>query len=112
MGSGKPTLMKLRKSNKQNALERVRYLFKQAEEHPEQARRYVELARKLAMKARLRMPQDLKRRYCKHCYSFLVPGKNCRVRTANRYITYTCLECRRYMRFPKNINKTKQQKKA
>ena len=40
----------------------------------------VRKARNLAMKYKLKIPRGLKRRFCKHCYSYLVPGKNRRVR--------------------------------
>jgi len=76
------------------------------------ANHYVDMARKIAMKSRQKMPPNLKRRYCKHCYSYLAVGKNCRIRNNPKTITYTCLECKRYMRFTKTINKGAHNKKA
>jgi RNase P subunit RPR2 len=57
-------------------------------------------ARNLAMKHRMRLPREHKRRFCKHCYSYLIPGKNCRVRTQGEHVVYTCQECNKFMRFP------------
>ena len=64
------------------------------------ANNYVRKARRLAMKYKLRLPRALKRRFCKHCYSYLVPSINCRVRLQKRRVIYYCFNCRKYMRFP------------
>ena len=91
-------------SKKQVALERIKILFKQAKrifnKNPALSNRYVTLARKIAMKAKVRIPRDLQKKFCKHCYKYLVPGTNCRVRTINKKIVYYCLDCKKYMRFP------------
>ncbi len=83
---------------------RVQQLFVQAErifaEDKYLANRYVQLARKIAMKVRLRLPRELKRRFCKHCYAYLAPGVNCRVRTGRGKVVITCLECRKFTRIP------------
>ena len=85
-------------------LERIKILFKEAKEafkkDPKLADRYVKLARELAMKYKVRIPPILKRRFCKHCYSYLVPSVNLRVRTRNGKVVYYCLNCKKYMRFP------------
>lgn len=87
-------------------LERIKILFKQAAEafgrDPARAHRYVQLARRIAMRYNIRMPRELKRRYCRSCYRFLVPGKNSMVRTtaAKKSVTVKCLECGHIMRFP------------
>ncbi|MBW2994552.1 ribonuclease P [Candidatus Woesearchaeota archaeon] len=88
---------------KQIAKDRIQYLFEQAElkfsKNPSLSNRYVTLARKLAMKYKIRMPRELKRKFCKHCYKYLVPGKNCRVRTHNGKVVYSCFNCKKFMRF-------------
>ena len=61
---------------------------------------YVHKARRLAMKFNIRWPRGLKRKFCKHCYSFLKPGVNCRVRTKTGKVVYFCHECKKHMRFP------------
>jgi len=89
---------------KEIAKERVKILFKQAEEvfskNKSLANRYVTLARKIAMKVKLRMPIELKRKYCKHCYKFLMPGVNSRVRTRDGKVIISCLECKKFTRIP------------
>jgi len=86
------------------AKERIEKLFEQAKEmfkeDPLLSNRYVELARKIAMKHKVRFPRELKRRFCKHCYVYLVPSVNCRVRTREGKVVYSCFNCKKYMRFP------------
>jgi ribonuclease P protein subunit RPR2 len=60
---------------------------------------YVHKARRSAMKYNIRLSSSLQKRFCKHCYSYLVPGENCRVRTRDGKLIYYCLECKKYMRF-------------
>ncbi len=87
---------------KEIAFERIKILFEEAKKAKSQklADRYVELARRIAMKARLRMPREFKRRFCKHCHSYFVLGKNIRIRLRGKKVIYYCLRCKKYMRFP------------
>jgi len=92
-----------KKIEKKIALERIQILFKEAEKvfkkDRKLANRYVEIARKIAMKVNARIPRDLKRKFCKHCYSYLKPGVNCRVRTKQGNVVYYCFNCKKYMKF-------------
>lgn len=89
---------------KKIALERIKTLFQEAEsvfaKDKSLANRYVSLARKIAMKVKARIPAELKRRFCKHCYAYLVPGVNSRVRIRLGKVVISCLECKRFMRIP------------
>ncbi|HYB84800.1 MAG TPA: ribonuclease P protein component 4 [archaeon] len=92
---------------KEIARERIGILFTQARkafrDDPQLAKRYVELARKVGMKAGVRLTREQKSRICKGCGSFLVPGVNCRVRTRSEYgttVLVTCLECGVKKRYP------------
>ena len=87
--------------------ERIARLFQLAEEnaetHPDRAKRYVELARKLSMKNKTPIPREWKRRFCKKCGAFWIPGKNVVVRTKPRpqpHVEYICLECGARYRYP------------
>ena len=76
-------------------------LFKEAESAgQEYSDRYVEIARKIAMKYKIKIPSELKKRFCKNCQTYLRPGTNCRVRTRNGRIIYYCQNCKKYMRYP------------
>ena len=79
--------------NKKLARERIYQLFEQAELEENHADRYVDLARKIAMKAQLSMPKALRRRYCYNCYSYLVSGKTGRIRLYKGKQIITCLKC-------------------
>ncbi|MBT6773773.1 ribonuclease P [Candidatus Woesearchaeota archaeon] len=98
----KPVIPKSKQ--KEIAKERVKILFQQAEEvfskDKALAHRYVTLARKIAMKVKIRIPLELKRKYCKHCYKFLMPGVNSRIRTRDGKVIISCLECKKFTRIP------------
>ncbi|MBI2109938.1 ribonuclease P [Candidatus Woesearchaeota archaeon] len=85
------------------AEEHILALFKEAEnefkKHPERSNRYVKLARRIAMKFQIKLPIELKRKFCKHCNAFLKPGMNCRIRINKSRVIYYCFKCKKYMRF-------------
>jgi len=98
--------MKERSKNpatKKIARERIEVLFIQAQRefpaHPERSNRYVELARRIAMRQRIRINREHRRQYCHHCYAFLVPGDNMRVRVHRGNVVVTCLACNKKTRF-------------
>lgn len=84
--------------------DRIKILFKKAGEsfksNPERSHRYVELARKISMKTKTKIPASLKKKSCKHCNKFLMPGFNCRVRTRDKKLIYYCMECKKYSKMP------------
>lgn len=102
------------RNKKEIVKERIKKLFKEAKKafrkDKKLANRYVKLARELAMKYRVKLPRELKRKFCKHCYSYLVPGENCRIRTRDNKVIYYCMECKKYMRYP-YIKEQKEKKK-
>ena len=87
--------------------ERIRILFRQAEAayptDPQRAQRYVDLARKIGTRNRTHLPPDLRRRVCRGCKAFLVPGANSRTRIRQRrepHVAITCLRCGHVTRIP------------
>ncbi|MCS3923488.1 ribonuclease P protein component 4 [Methanosalsum natronophilum] len=88
------------------AHQRISILFKLADaeyqSNPHRSNRYVELARKIGMRYRISIPPDLRKRACRKCNSYLVPGNNCRVRIHKNYVLITCEKCERRMRYPVN----------
>jgi ribonuclease P protein subunit RPR2 len=90
-------------SIKSLARERIAVLFSEAEkvygEHPGYSDRYVALARKISMRERVRIDPGYRRRFCHHCYRYLVPGVNVRVRVHRGWVAATCLECRKTTRY-------------
>ncbi len=104
------------KRNKQKidniAKERINQLFQEAEknfqEHPERSHRYAELASKIWLKYKIQLSPEIKRRLCRKCRKFMVPGKTCKVRIHQSRIIYTCTLCGNIRRFPINQkNKTR-----
>lgn len=77
------------------ALQRVEQLFREAEKRPAMANRYVDLARKIAMKVEMPLPREYKRRFCKFCNTYFQSG-NFRVRVKDKVIITYCLTCKRY----------------
>ncbi|MBW2991437.1 ribonuclease P [Candidatus Woesearchaeota archaeon] len=95
----KPKPLKQRKL----ALQRIEHLFKEAgkafKSNPKLSNRYVQLARKIAMKYKVKIRSPLRKRFCKHCYRYIKPGVNCRVRLGQKQVIYFCHECKKFMRF-------------
>jgi ribonuclease P protein subunit RPR2 len=60
---------------------------------PASANRYAGLARTLGMRYNIRLPADFKRRLCPSCGSYLVAGRNLRVRLRPGKAVWTCLKC-------------------
>ena len=94
-------------STKQIALQRVSIMFslakQKAQTDPELAQRYVQLARKIAMRARLRLPREYRFLVCRKCKSFILSGVNCRTRMQSRrepHLVITCLSCGGITRIP------------
>ncbi|MBT7497352.1 ribonuclease P [Candidatus Woesearchaeota archaeon] len=98
----KPAISK--QKQKEIAKERIITLFEQAAiqfpKNKSLSNRYVTLARKIAMKLRMRIPQEYKRRFCKHCYKYLQPGVNSRIRTRDGKVIISCFECKKFTRIP------------
>ncbi len=87
---------------------RMTYLFQRAHEiFPENkllANRYIYLARRYSQRARIKIPDDWKKRICHKCKSFLYPGINSRTRMQSRngkgsHVSMTCLECNKTTRY-------------
>lgn len=91
-----------RKEQQKQALSEITGILLKAMEvfgkNPDLSHKYAKKARRMALKYKLKLPLSLKRRICKSCHAFLVPGKNLRVRTTRGHVTYYCLECRHFMR--------------
>jgi ribonuclease P protein subunit RPR2 len=94
-------------SIKEIARERIEILLGLAKEtfHKDRvlSNRYVELARRIGMRAGVRFSKEQKMFICKGCGGLLMPGLNCRVRTraeAGTTVLITCLDCGCKKRYP------------
>lgn len=96
------------KSKKQQqaiARRRIAHLFSLAEHHAlahnlSLANRYVALARKLSMRHLVPIPAEYKRRFCKHCYCYLLPHTSSRIRIHRGRLIIYCCSCQKYTRIP------------
>jgi ribonuclease P protein subunit RPR2 len=86
------------------ARERIMKLFEEAEKTAPKdiklANRYVHLARKIGMRFNVRIPKHLKRRFCKYCYSYLLPGVTSKHSTKKGWINIKCLTCNKTILYP------------
>ncbi len=64
----------------------------------DRARRYVELARNISGKTRVKLPKD--KLYCKNCHLPMMPGRNCTVRLNNHMVCIRCDVCGGVRRHP------------
>ncbi len=94
---------------KRLASERVERLFELAESefkrHPEFADRYVRAAWRLKTRYNLKLPPEIKLKFCRKCLSFWSPGSSCRVRVRPRCVVITCLRCGQVKRLPFRVEK-------
>jgi len=98
------------------ARQRVQTLFDLAREtlyqDPASAQRYVNIARRIAMAAKIRLPTQYRRQICRNCKSFIRPGVNCRVRIKQLrepHVAITCLNCGKQMRIPLSKRKRRRE---
>lgn len=82
-------------------IDRLHALARQAarDGDAERAREYVRLARRIAERHRLRLPRPFRRFTCDTCDTYLVPGRNARVRTQDGHVVVTC-DCGHQARYP------------
>ena len=83
---------------KEIAHERVEFLVASAlaEKDPSLAGRQAALAKRIAMRHRLRLPYRTRQLFCKNCKAFIVPGRTSSVRVGRsrtRAIRVTCGRC-------------------
>jgi ribonuclease P protein subunit RPR2 len=70
--------------------------LREVKDDGELANNQARLAKKIAMRLRLRLPYEIRQLYCKECKQFICPGISARVRTGRsktKAIRVTCLKC-------------------
>ncbi|HET7146861.1 MAG TPA: RNase P subunit [Candidatus Nitrosopolaris sp.] len=89
-----------RQISKDIAKERVGILIanalKEAHVNEKIANEQAHLARKIAMRLRVRLDYEVRQLFCKKCKEFIIPGRNSRIRVGRintRSIRITCVEC-------------------
>src|SRR5262245_26815823 len=88
------------------ARDRIDILLSEAKQildkDPDLSRRYTELANKISMRTKVKIPSEQKRLICKGCGLPLIPGKSARVRIlpGNSRIVVSCTTCGSLRRYP------------
>jgi ribonuclease P protein subunit RPR2 len=96
--------VKIALMNKKNieriATERIEILIENAlremQNDENLSQSYARLARKIAMRVRIRMPYSMRQLFCRKCKQFIVPGFNSRIRNGRarvKCIRITCMKC-------------------
>jgi len=101
----KKRTQKDKKNQKTIAKTRIDQLFDLAEkcalsDRLNLANRYVEIARKISMRHLVPIPKEYKRRFCKHCYNYLLPHLTGRIRIHRNKLIIYCFNCNKYTRIP------------
>jgi len=99
--------IKARRRNRLLASERMTILLNLSREtlrtNPSRAQHYFQLARKMGMRYKVRLPPQFRGLICRRCKRLIVPGINARVRLQQRrepHVVVTCLECGGQRRVP------------
>jgi len=94
-----------KEKEKNEALKQIKLLFDDSvcliAKDKATALRNLRKVRRLALKHRIKLPQPIKRRICKHCCTLLVPGFTLRVRTRRKHkqVVYYCMECKKFTKY-------------
>ena len=99
-------------SIKKIARERIEHLLELAKavfsKDSNLAQRYIQLALRIGMRHKVRIPRSQRWQICKHCHSLLIPGVTCHSRLRNKrepHIVITCYKCKNYSRYPYKVKK-------
>ncbi len=79
------------------ALERIYRLMDLAienwEKHSDRSIEYLKLMKKIGMRNKVKIPIEVKKLYCKKCFSLLIKGKDKEVRVKNKVLLVKCRKC-------------------
>ena len=78
-------------------LKDVYRLIDMAKKNEKLSKKYIQLAKKIAMRHNIKIPGKLKKTYCNRCFS-LFNAKNSLTRIKKGFKTIKCLECNSYKR--------------
>ena len=89
----------MKNSQKQIATHRIQILFHNAltnaKNNPELAQRQAEIAKKISLKFKIKMPFEISSSFCKKCKKFIPPGIASKIRLGSKpkSIRITCSYC-------------------
>jgi len=88
---------------KKVASERIKELLRFSELHKDDeilSTNSIKTAVAISRRHKIRIPSKFKRRFCKKCFTVLIPNKTVRIRTGKGKVTFTCLNCGHIKRIP------------
>ena len=89
----------MKSTKKQIATRRIEILFNNAlsnaKNNPGLAQRQAEIAKKISLKFKIKMPFEISSSFCKKCKKFIAPGIRSKIRLNSKpkSIRITCLYC-------------------
>jgi ribonuclease P protein subunit RPR2 len=89
----------MKNSKKQIATRRIEILFynalSNAKNNPGLAQRQAEIAKKISLKFKIKMPFEVSSSFCKNCKKFIAPGIASKIRLGSKpkSIRITCTYC-------------------
>ena len=89
----------MKNSKKQIATRRIEILFNNAlsnaKNNPGLAQRQAEIAKKISLKFKIKMPFEINSSFCKNCKKFIAPGIASKIRLGSKpkSIRITCTYC-------------------
>ncbi len=89
----------MKNSKKQIAIKRIQILFNNAlsnaKNNPGLAKKQAEIAKKISMKFKIKMPFEISSSFCKNCKEFIAPGIASKIRLGSKpkSIRITCSYC-------------------
>ena len=89
----------MKNSKKQIATKRMQILFhnaiSNAKNNPRLAEKQAEIAKKISMKFKIKMPFEISSSFCKRCKKFIAPGITSKIRLGSKpkSIRITCSYC-------------------
>jgi len=93
----------IKKKIKRISLERIKILFEEGEKAAKKnrfdlAKKYIILAKNIGMRCNVKIPKNLKLKFCKNCNYFLIPGKSAKLKidSKKKFIKIKCLNCGKY----------------
>lgn len=78
-----------KKEQRKIAKERIAILFELAKKNQDYAKRYIELAGRIAKKYRIQ--QNFKELFCPSCLRYLIAGQNCKIRIIKKKVIIRCI---------------------
>jgi ribonuclease P protein subunit RPR2 len=99
---------RVRKERQRVAYDHILHLYdlavREVPDHPERARRYIEIVRAISRKHKATLAPAMKRGICKSCNMPLLPGRTAQVRVRPGRTVITCLMCGKVHRYPISVS--------